>query len=141
MPRSSCSGRGNASRRPGPGSSPITVSSLLPRTSRSSSGSGKPPTSSARLITRRAMESWKRYHRTLKEQAIRPKTPLILEDAQRVVGDFVDHYNAVRLHAGIGYIAPLDRLAERHTVIFAARDKKLEAAREIRRLKRQQLNA
>jgi transposase InsO family protein len=82
-----------------------------------------------------------RYHRTLKEEAIRPKTPLTLEDAKRVVGDFIDHYNTVRLHAGLGYIAPLDRLADRHTTIFAARDKKLEAARETRRIKRQQLTA
>jgi len=82
-----------------------------------------------------------RYHRTLKEQAIRPKTPLTLEDAKRVVGDFIDHYNAVRLHAGIGYIAPNDRLAGRHAVIFANRDKKLETARENRRIKRQQQTA
>jgi transposase InsO family protein len=82
-----------------------------------------------------------RYHRTLKEQAIRPKTPLTLEDAKRVVGDFIDHYNAVRLHAGIGYISPNDRLAGRHAVIFANRDKKLETARENRRIKRQQQTA
>jgi putative transposase len=43
-----------------------------------------------------------RYHRTLKEQAIRPKTPLSLEDARRVVGEFVDHYNTVRLHSALG---------------------------------------
>ena len=82
-----------------------------------------------------------RYHRTLKEQAIRPKTPLTLDDAKRVIGDFIEHYNSVRLHAGIGYIAPWDRLAGRHTAIFAARDKKLEVARETRRIKRQQLTA
>ena len=82
-----------------------------------------------------------RYHRTLKEQAIRPKTPLTLEDAKRVVGDFIDHYNAIRLHSGIGYIAPNDRLAGRHAAIFASRDKKLETARENRRIKRQQQTA
>ena len=43
-----------------------------------------------------------RYHRTLKEQAIRPKTPLTLEDARRVVGEFVEHYNTVRLHSALG---------------------------------------
>lgn len=79
-----------------------------------------------------------RYHRTLKEQAIRPKTPLCLEDAKRIVADFIDHYNHTRLHAAIGYIAPNDRLAGRHQTIFAARDKKLEAARETRKIKRQQ---
>ena len=79
-----------------------------------------------------------RCHRTLKEQTIKPKTPLTLEDAKRVVSAFIHHYNQVRLHSAIGYIAPIDRLAGRHLEIFAARDKKLETAREVRRIKRQQ---
>lgn len=79
-----------------------------------------------------------RYHRTLKEQAIRPKTPLTLEDARRVVGEFVEHYNAVRLHSALGYVTPKDRLEGRHEEIYAARDRKLEAARERRRQKRSQ---
>lgn len=77
-----------------------------------------------------------RFHRTLKEQAIRPKTPLTLEDARRVVGEFVDHYNTVRLHSALGYVAPKDRLEGRHTEIYATRDRKLEAAREARRQRR-----
>jgi transposase InsO family protein len=77
-----------------------------------------------------------RYHRTLKEQAIRPKTPLTLEDARRVVGEFVEHYNTVRLHSALGYITPQDRLEGRHQEIYATRDRKLEAAREVRRQRR-----
>ena len=77
-----------------------------------------------------------RYHRTLKEQAVRPRTPLSLEDARRVVGDFVDHYNTVRLHSALGYVTPHDRLEGRHLEIQAARDRKLEAAREQRRQRR-----
>ena len=80
-----------------------------------------------------------RYHRTLKEQAIRPKTPLTLEDARRVVAEFVEHYNTVRLHSALGYVAPKDRLESRHTEIYAARDRKLEAAREKRRQRRANL--
>ena len=34
-----------------------------------------------------------RYHRTLKSECIRPKTPLNLEDARRVVAGFVTEYN------------------------------------------------
>ena len=82
-----------------------------------------------------------RFHRTLKEQAIRPKTPLTLQDTKRVVGEFIEHYNQVRLHSATGYITPADRLAGRHLHIFAARDKKLETARELRRIRRQQLSA
>ena len=79
-----------------------------------------------------------RFHRTLKEQAIRPKTPLTLNDAKRIVAEFIAHYNNTRLHSAIGYIAPADRLAGHHLEIFAARDKKLEAARQTRKLKRNQ---
>jgi transposase InsO family protein len=77
-----------------------------------------------------------RYHRTLKEQAIRPKTPLNLEDARRVVAEFVEHYNTVRLHSALGYVTPKDRLEGGHQEIYAARDRKLEAAREKRRQRR-----
>lgn len=81
-----------------------------------------------------------RWHRTLKEQAIRPKTPLSLEDAQQVVADFVAHYNDVRLHSAIGYVTPKDKLESRAEQIWRRRDEKLEAAREARRQKRTQTN-
>ncbi len=77
-----------------------------------------------------------RFHRTLKEQAIRPKTPLSVEDARRIVGEFVEHYNTVRLHSALGYVTPADRMAGRHIEIYAARDQKLEAAREKRKERR-----
>lgn len=80
-----------------------------------------------------------RWHQTLKAGCLRPGCPLSLEDAQRLVEHFVTHYNTVRLHSAIGYITPADRLAGRHLEIFAARDKKLDAARQNRKLKRQQL--
>ena len=80
-----------------------------------------------------------RWHQTLKAACLRPGCPLSLEDAQRLVEHFVAHYNTVRLHSAIGYITPVDRLASRHLEIIAARDKKLDAARQNRKLKRQQL--
>jgi putative transposase len=79
-----------------------------------------------------------RFHRTLKEQAIRPKTPLSLEQARESVKTFVDHYNDVRLHSAIGYVTPKDRLENRHQEIYAARDQKLAAARQNRKMKRQE---
>jgi transposase InsO family protein len=79
-----------------------------------------------------------RFHRTLKEQAIRPKTPLSLDQAREVVATFVDHYNQARLHSAIGYVAPKDRLENRHKEIYAARDRTLAAARENRKMKRQE---
>ena len=82
-----------------------------------------------------------RFHRTLKEQAIRPKTPLTLEDARRVVSEFVNHYNLVRLHSALGYVTPKDRLEGRHLEIYQTRDRKLEAARVRRQAKRQEAAA
>jgi hypothetical protein len=37
-------------------------------------------------------------------------TPLSLDDARRIVSDYIGHYNDVRLHSAIGYIAPTDKL-------------------------------
>ena len=77
-----------------------------------------------------------RWHRSLKQESIRPKTPLSLEDARRLVSDYVTHYNEVRLHSAIGYVSPLVKLEGREEQIFNERDRKLEAAREKRQAKR-----
>jgi len=45
------------------------------------------------------------------------------------------------LHSALGYIAPADKLAGREEEIFAARDGKLEAARQQRRSKRRAARA
>ena len=77
-----------------------------------------------------------RWHGTIKRECIRPGTPLSLEEARRLVAGYVEHYNDVRLHSAIGYVAPRDRLEGREQQIFEARDRKLETAREMRRLRR-----
>jgi transposase InsO family protein len=78
-----------------------------------------------------------RWHRTLKGDCIRTETPLSLEDAQRIVARYVEHYNNVRLHSAIGYIAPKNKLEGREKTIFAERDRKLAEARERRKAQRQ----
>jgi putative transposase len=78
-----------------------------------------------------------RFHRTIKGECIRPETPLSLEDARRIVARYVEHYNTVRLHSAIGYVTPQAKLQGRDKDILAERDRKLEAARERRKEKRQ----
>ena len=78
-----------------------------------------------------------RYHRSVKSECIRPRTPLSLDDARRLVEEYVTHYNGVRLHSAIGYITPADKLAGREEAIFAQRDRKLNQARELRQTQRQ----
>jgi transposase InsO family protein len=77
-----------------------------------------------------------RWHKTLKGDAIRPGQPDSPEKARDLVARFVEHYNTVRLHSALGYVTPADFLAGRAEAIWAARDAKLEAAREARRLRR-----
>jgi putative transposase len=79
-----------------------------------------------------------RWHKSLKGECIRLGTPLSLEDAQRLVEDYVGHYNDVRLNSAVGYITPKDMLAGRQQEIYAGRDRKLEEARKRRQLRRQQ---
>lgn len=79
-----------------------------------------------------------RWHRSLKSECVRPQAIETLEEARRKVADYVEHYNTRRLHSAIGYITPLDKLAGNEDVIFAERDRKLEAAREQRQLRRAQ---
>lgn len=75
-----------------------------------------------------------RYHQSLKSECIRPQCPSDLADAKRLVGNYVETYNDKRLHSAIGYITPNDMLLGRADAIHEARDRKLEAAREQRKL-------
>ena len=80
-----------------------------------------------------------RFHQTIKGECIRPGVPLSLDDARRIVEKYIEHYNTVRLHSAIGYVAPADKLSGRDQDIFKERDRKLEAARELRKQKRRHL--
>jgi putative transposase len=79
-----------------------------------------------------------RWHKTLKGECIRIKVPLSLDDARRLVTDYVEHYNTVRLHSAIGYVTPKDKLDGKDHEIHQQRDRKLAEARERRRQMRQE---
>ncbi len=78
-----------------------------------------------------------RWHKTLKGDCIRVQVPLAPDEARRIVADYVQHYNHVRLHSAIGYVTPHDRLLGHDDAIHAARDRKLAEARERRQQLRQ----
>ena len=80
-----------------------------------------------------------RWHKSLKGECIRPGTPLSMKDARRLVESYVEHYNDVRLNSAIGYISPKNMLAGRQHEIHSERDRKLEAARKQRQIRRQQV--
>jgi putative transposase len=74
-----------------------------------------------------------RWHGSLKQECIRPKTPLNLADARQLIDHYVIQYNCQRLHSAIGYVTPKDKLEGREMIIFAERKRKLKQAREWRK--------
>jgi transposase InsO family protein len=74
-----------------------------------------------------------RWHATLKGESFRRAAPQTVDEARRVVTNFVQHYNEVRLHSALGYITPTDKLAGLEKVIAEERDRKLQEARTRRR--------
>ncbi len=68
----------------------------------------------------------------MKNEYIRPKSPVSLQDARPLVEGYVIVYNTKRLHSAIGYITPRDKLEGRAEAIFAARKEKLRAATKVR---------
>jgi len=79
------------------------------------------------------IESW---HKTLKQECIRPKAPQSLEAALRAVQGFVDEYNNRRLHSALGYVTPADKLAGREDAIHRQRDERIELSRKLRQERR-----
>jgi putative transposase len=74
-----------------------------------------------------------RWFQTAKGECIRVKTPLSVDEARRLLAEFVAHYNTVRLHSAIGYVTPADKLAGREEQIWAERRRTLAAAEARRR--------
>jgi transposase InsO family protein len=73
-----------------------------------------------------------RWNKSVKSECLRPGVPLSLDDAIRLVGQYVEAYNGLRLHSAIGYVTPKDHLEGRREQIHAERDRKLEQARQWR---------
>lgn len=72
----------------------------------------------------------------VKQECIRPKCPQDVEEARKIMAEYVQYYNNKRLHSSIGYVAPLDMLQNRQKEIFSEREQKLQEAREQRKAKR-----
>jgi putative transposase len=73
-----------------------------------------------------------RWNKSIKSECIRPGVPLSLDDAERLITQYVKTYNEQRLHSSIGYVTPKDMLEGRRQQIHAERDCKLEKARKQR---------
>jgi len=70
-----------------------------------------------------------RWNGSIKSECIRPGMPLSLEDAERLITQYVQVYNEQRLHSSLGYVTPKAMLDGRQKEIHAERDRKLDQAR------------
>ena len=68
---------------------------------------------------------FERFNRTIKTECIRPASPVSLDDAKRIVFNFIREYNTQRRYSALGFVTPHDRLVERNEEIFRSRDAKL----------------
>jgi len=78
-----------------------------------------------------------RWHKSLKGECIRPGTPLSLDDGVWLRGTSSITQRSPEQRHRLHHAK--DMLAERHAEIHSARDRKLEDARQQRRLRRQQV--
>lgn len=75
-----------------------------------------------------------RYHKSLKQEALRPLSPVDQEDAMRILENYIYDYNHVRLHSAIGYVPPMKKLTGEDEQIHKERKIKLDNAK-LKRLK------
>lgn len=80
-----------------------------------------------------------RWHKEYKQTCVRAQTIRSLAHAKELTTKFVDDYNHCRLHAAIGYVAPIVKLEGREEEVHKIRDKRLEEARKKRAEKRRAL--
>jgi transposase InsO family protein len=73
-----------------------------------------------------------RFHRSTREE-LESADLLNLAVVREIIGNWVKHYNENRLHAGLGYLRPVDYYSGDPEKCRAARNEKLERAREERR--------
>ena len=82
-----------------------------------------------------------RWNKTYKHESHYLKPPATVDEAIALTADFVVRYNEQRLHSAIDYVTPKDKLLGLEREILEAREKKLIAARELRRLYRMSLTS
>jgi putative transposase len=80
-----------------------------------------------------------RWNASLKQECVRPGTPVCLEDGRRLVRRIVEHCNNLGLHKSIGRVVPRDEPAGLAETIFAQRHRRPAEARERRRVRRRRM--
>lgn len=75
-----------------------------------------------------------RFNRTIAEECLRIKSPVIFEDYQLYLEDYINFYNTKRLHSALNYLTPEDYMMGRKEEKLRLRELKLSRAEQQREL-------
>lgn len=73
------------------------------------------------------------FHKTIKRECVRKKSLLDLKDARKIINEYIEDYNCVRLHSSINYLTPKDVLEGHREKRLQEREEKLRRAKEKRK--------
>jgi len=73
-----------------------------------------------------------RFNGLVRQECLRPESPVTVEDVQKVVGQYIEEYNNRRLHSSIDYMRPVDYYKGNPKEVKRVREEKLAIARERR---------
>jgi len=73
-----------------------------------------------------------RFNGLVRQECLRPESPVTVEEVQKVVGQYIEEYNNRRLHSSIDYMRPVDYYRGNPEEIKKLRVEKLAIAKEKR---------
>ena len=81
-----------------------------------------------------------RFNGLVRQECLRPHSPVTVTEVERVVGQYIDEYNNHRLHSAIDYMRPVDYYKGNPEYIKRQRDMKLAIAKERRLAANREVN-
>lgn len=69
-----------------------------------------------------------RFHRTIGEECLRTNSMLSIDDAKKIISEYIRYYNTHRLHSSLYYLTPEDFLLGRVEARIKEREEKIQAA-------------
>jgi transposase InsO family protein len=73
-----------------------------------------------------------RFIGLMRQEALRPNSPVSLSSAEKVINGYVEYYDNTRLHSAIGYVRPIDVFSGKQEEIVQSRKRKLSEAKKKR---------
>lgn len=73
-----------------------------------------------------------RFNGLVRQECLRPNSPVSIPEVEKTIASFVDHYNNHRLHSAIDFMRPVDYYNGNHDDVRQLRQEKLNTAKKRR---------